>query len=147
VSERHENARAAWARAKVLVWPERYVLATFPVDRLPEVAALVGSSRGGFVALVVERDEVSLTTSETSWGAARVGAARSAGPYRVVTVDVDLDLDLCGFLAPLATRLAEAGVAIVPQCAFRKDHILVRDEDLDSTVRVLESWIQSCVGR
>ena len=143
VGEPRENARAAWARAKVLVWPERYVLATFPLDRLPEVAALVASSHGGFAALVVERDEVSLTLSEGPWRAGRVDG-RSAGPYRVVTLDVDLDLDLCGFLAPLATRLAEAGVPILPQCAFRKDHILVRDEDLDRTVRVLQDWIRSC---
>lgn len=143
VSERHENARAAWARAKVLVWPERYVLATFPVDRLPEVASLVGSSRGAFAALVVERDEVSLTLSEPSWRAARVDG-RSAGPFRVLTVDVDLDLDLCGFLAPLAALLADAGVPVVPQCAFLKDHVLVRDEDLDRTVGVIEDLIRSC---
>lgn len=143
MSQRHQNARVAWARAKVLVWPERYVLATFPVDRLPEVASLVSSSRGAFAALVVERDEVSLTLSEGSWRAARVDGP-SAGPYRVLTVDVDLDLDLCGFLAPLAALLADAGVPIVPQCAFRKDHVLVRDEDLDRTVGVVDGWIRSC---
>jgi len=127
----------------VLVWPERYVLASLPVDRLPEAASLAGSSRGAFAALVVERDEVSLTLSEGSWRAARV-AGRSAGPYRVLTIDVDLDLDLCGFLAPLAALLADAGVPIVPQCAFRKDHLLVRDEDLGRATAVLERWIGSC---
>jgi hypothetical protein len=139
-----EGARAAWARAKVLVWPERYVLATFPVVRLPEVAALVRSRSDGFIALVVERDEVSLTLSETSWSEARVDDGRAAGPYRVLTVDVDLDLDLCGFLAPLAARLAEQEVPIVPQCAFLKDHILVREEDLDRTIHVVEDLIRSC---
>jgi hypothetical protein len=142
----NEKARGAWARARLLVWPERYVLVSFPAGRLPEATALAGSTRSGFFALVVERDEVSLTLSEEVWRAIRVDDVGAAGPYRVLTIDVDLELDLCGFLAPLATRLAEAGVPIVPQCAFRKDHILVRDEDLDRTVRILEDWIRSCAG-
>lgn len=142
----NEDARRAWARARLHVWPERYVLATFAVGRLSEAAALVGSSRGGFVALVVERDEVSLTLSEEAWRSTSPSDVRVAGPYRVLTIDVDLGLDLCGFLAPLATRLAEAGVPIVPQCAFRKDHVLVREEDLDRAVRVLEDWIRSCAA-
>jgi hypothetical protein len=142
-----ERARAAWAAARVLVWPESYVLASLPPARLAEAAALVGSRRSGFAALVVERDEVSITVDRASWDERRPAEARESGPYRAITIDVDVELDVCGFLAPAAARLAEAGVAIVPQCAFRKDHFLVHAGDLPAAVRVLEAWIAASIRR
>jgi hypothetical protein len=42
-----------------------------------------------------------------------------------------------GYLAPAAEALAAAGVPIVPQCAFSKDHVLVPAEHLDVAVRAL----------
>ena len=52
-----------------------------------------------------------------------------------------MPVDLVGFLAPLAERLAAAGIPIVPQCGFRTDHLLVPEKRLDDTVRVIERLI------
>jgi hypothetical protein len=134
------RVREAWARTRVRVWPERYVLAGLPTGRLAEAAALAGESGAGFAALVLEAEEVSLTLEEGRWeasGLAGEGLARS-GPYRAITLDAELGLDLCGYLAPAAVRLAEAGVPLVPQCGRRTDHLLVREEDLQAALRVLE---------
>ena len=134
------RAREAWARTRILVWPQRYVLVSLPVSRAIEVATLFGDLEEGFSAVVVEREELSLTLPEERWqssGLEPLGAS-SAGPYRVVTLDNQLDLDLCGFLAPAAVRLAEAGVPVVPQCSYRTDHLLVREEDLPAALAVLE---------
>jgi hypothetical protein len=138
------RARDIWSRTRVHVWPETYVLASLSRVHLGDAAALVATA-AGFAALVVERDEVSVTVAESCWaesGLARAG--RPEGPFRALTLDVDIELDVCGYLAPAATLLAEAGVAVVPQCGFLKDHILVREKDLESTVRVLEGWIAAC---
>jgi hypothetical protein len=40
--------------------------------------------------------------------------------------------------------LAEAGVTIVPQCAYARDHVLVRGPDLEEAIRVLQDWIRAC---
>jgi hypothetical protein len=56
-----------------------------------------------------------------------------------------VELDVCGFLAPVAVRLGQAGVSIVPQCAFRKDHVLVRAADLPAAIQIIEAWIAECV--
>jgi hypothetical protein len=121
---------------------------SLPVAALPEAAALVGRATC-FAALVLERDEVSLTVEEEAWRAAslRAQARAEAGPYRAITLDVDIDLGVVGYLAPAAARLAEAGVSIVPQCAYRKDHLLVREGELAEAVRVLEDFIAACRQR
>ena len=74
----------------------------------------------------------------------RARARAVAGPYRVLTFDLDLELDVVGYLAPAAERLATAGVSIVPQCGFLKDHLLVREGDLEQAREVLERWIAEC---
>lgn len=142
--ELKDRAREIWSRTRVLVWPESYVLASLSRAHLGDAAALVATA-AGFAAFVVERDEVSVTVAESSWTESRLASTgRAQGPLRVLTLDVDIDLDVCGYLAPAARLLAEAGVAIVPQCGFLKDHILVHERDLESAARVLEGWIAAC---
>jgi hypothetical protein len=59
----------------------------------------------------------------------------------VITFNLDLDLGVTGYLAPAADALARAGVPIVPQCAFLKDHLLVPAEQLETAVATLERLI------
>jgi len=136
------DPRAVWARTRLHVWPERYVLASLGPGALADAAAALARAPG-FVALVAERDEVSITLTEEAWSSSGLAgrALAEAGPYRVITLDVNIDLAVVGYFAPLAVRLAEAGVAIVPQCAFLKDHLLVREADLPTAIRVLEGLV------
>lgn len=140
-----EAVRELWARTRLLVWPQPVVLASLPVSEL-EGAARLAASAGPFAALVIERDEASLTLSLAAWHASplRARALRESGPLRAISLDLDLDLAVVGYLAPAAARLAEAGVSIVPQCAFLKDHLLVAAAELDGAVRVLEGLVQEC---
>jgi hypothetical protein len=144
----NDRARAVWARTRLKVWPEPYALVSLPPDLLGEAAALLARTAGTFAALVLERDEVSLTLPQSLWQGAglRTKAAREDGPYRAITLDADVDLDVCGYLAPAAVGLAEAGVSIVPQCAYRKDHLLVKEAGLEAAVRLLEELIARSRG-
>jgi uncharacterized protein len=139
------RARAVWASTALLVWPERYRLVSLPLARREEATALIAMA-GPFAAVVVERDEVSVTASEQAWRSSPLAAtgARDDGPYRAITLDVNVPLGVSGYLAPAALRLADAGVPIVPQCAFLKDHLLVREEHLERALQVLEGLIREC---
>ena len=149
------ETQRAWAATRLHVWPELYRLVRLSLDRAGSAATLAGARGGGgeggaadsrFFALVSEQTEVSITVAEDVWrnSPVRAQAARDDGPFRVITLDVELPLGLTGFLAPAAVRLAAAGVAIVVQCGHRTDHLLVPSERLDLAVRVLEGWIRTC---
>lgn len=146
MDETSEHTRALWAKTALRVWPEDYALVSLPAEALADAAACVANRAGCFAALVLERDEVSLTVPEGVWRSSGLHhkARRESGPFRAISFDLDLDLTVCGYLAPAASRLAEAGIAIVPQCAFSKDHLLVHARDLDRAIGVLGSWIASC---
>ena len=136
-------ARALWAKTTLSVWPESYRLVSLPRTALAEAAALVARAGDGFACLVLERDEVSLTVADEVWAGSslRPSARQDAGPFKVITFNLDLDLALTGYLAPAAEALAAAGVPIVPQCAFLKDHLLVPAEQLETAVEALERII------
>ena len=139
------NPRAlrVWAGTRLLVWPGEYLLIHLPLARAEPAAALVAAAPG-FAASVRERDEIALTLARGAWplDGALAAEARVDGAWRVLTLDVDVDLDVCGYLAPAAQRLAEEGIPIVPQCGFLKDHLLVPADRLDDAVAVLEGLIR-----
>ncbi|MCG6920317.1 MAG: ACT domain-containing protein [Acidobacteria bacterium] len=139
----NDRARELWARTRVHVWPEPYVLVSLPVELAVKAAAAAARARPAFAATVLERDEVSLTLPETTWRSdpLRDRERAEAGPFRVLSFDLDLDLDVCGYLAPAAAALAAAEVPIVPQCAYLKDHLLVPAEKLDAALAALEALI------
>ena len=140
----HERTCSLWARASVKVWPEKYVLVSLPTSSLSKAAKIVGNSAGAFAALILERDEVSLTLPEHVWGAHAVKANSQDGPYRALSFNVDVDLEVFGFIAPVHVRLANARISIVPEAAFLKEHLLVHEKDLDQTISIVEELIKEC---
>jgi hypothetical protein len=135
-----------WAGTEIRLWPETYVLVSLPHKSLAGALTAISSAAGHFSAVVVEKDEVSLTVEEGCWGrnAAAVPFSKADGPYRVVTLQLNVDLGVTGYLAPAAVRLAEAGISIVLQCAFLKDHLLIRAADAERAVNVLGQLAREC---
>lgn len=143
----NSRAREIWSAAKIKVWPEAVVLATFPRfagDRVAAFAGRVGvRDSAAFVAFVTEGEECSLTAPEGAFGAWRLRgrATEVTRGLRALSIDAAMPVDLVGFLAPLADRLARAQIPIIPQCGFRTDHILVPEARLHDAVKVAEGLI------
>jgi len=58
--------------------------------------------------------------------------------FKLITFDVRLPFDLTGFLSHVSTLLASKNIPILAVSAYSTDHILVREEDLDSAIEVLK---------
>lgn len=141
------RSREVWASARVKVWPDPVVLATFPRfagDRVAAFAGRVGvRDASSFVAFVTEGEECTLTAPEAAFGAWRLRsrATEVVKGLRALTIEAAMPVDLVGFLAPAASRLAAAEIPIIPQCGFRTDHILVPAGRLDDAVKVIEGLV------
>lgn len=146
--ELSSEARSLWAATRVLVWPERYWLVSLPGDAVSHAAEWFAGVAGTFGGIVADRDELSLTLPENMWlGSPLRARARSAtGPFRAITFDIELPFEVTGYLAPVAERLASAGVSIVPQCGYSRDHLLVREEQLESAVTTIRALVEEAGG-
>lgn len=143
----NSQARAVWAGASIKAWPGALVLATFPRFAGDRVAAFAGRvslrDENGFACFVIEGATCSLTATETAFDAWRLKGRATAVTrgLRAVTVEAQMPADLVGFFAPAATRLAAAGIPIVPQCGYFTDHLLVPGDRLDEAVKVLNGLV------
>jgi hypothetical protein len=59
--------------------------------------------------------------------------------WKRLTFEMDLPFELVGFLAAVATTLAEADVSVFVLSTYSTDHVLVRRADLDVAVQQLET--------
>ena len=142
----NKQSAKLWAQTRVHVWPERYWLVSLPQAALTNAVTAIATSLARFAAIVLEQDEISLTVCEVVWQefAEQIEYNGAAGPYRVITFVLNVDLGTSGYLLPAAARLAEAGIAIVPQCAYLKDHLVIKEEDTAQAIEIIKGLIAEC---
>jgi hypothetical protein len=57
--------------------------------------------------------------------------------FRIISFETKLPFELVGFLAHIATILAEKDISIFAISAYSTDHVLVREKDLEKTLKIL----------
>jgi uncharacterized protein len=87
--------------------------------------------------------EVTMLIDEIDFKTIRhaIREAKTAGNFRLLSFDIELDFDTVGFLANVSKILAEANVSIVALSAFSRDHLLIKQEDLPKALKVLGNYV------
>ncbi len=137
----HTSVAELLSRAKVEVAPETFFLVGLRHEdwaRLLESPELSPRAESPFM-LLRDTHEVTLLLDETDWRTMRhaARAARVEGGFRLVTFDVELEWNVIGFLARVTELLAGAGIAVGALSAFSRDHLLIKQDDLATALRVL----------
>jgi hypothetical protein len=83
--------------------------------------------------------EVTLLLEESDWGTLRhaVREARVEGGFRLVTLDLELEWNVVGYLARVTEILARAGISVGTLSSFSRDHLLIKQDDLGAALRAL----------
>lgn len=136
------------AATRVVVDSGDYLLVGLPRGEGARLAAALDWRGEGLVSLSVDRYEVSLVLAARAWERVAAGfpAARVAGPYRLITFDLELDFSVVGYLATLTQALAARGVSVYALSAYSRDHLLVRGADLDTAMAALNALIAGARG-
>ena len=135
------NATELLRRTRVEVAPATYFLVGLRHEdwqRLLENPELSPRGSAPFM-LLRDEHEVTLLLDETDWKTMR-HAARDAcieGGFRLITLNVELDWNVVGYLARVTEILAAANISVGALSAFSRDHLLIRQEDLGTALRVL----------
>lgn len=129
------------SRAKVEVAPATFVVVGLRHEdwsRLIENPELSPRTDSIFM-LLRDAYEVTLLLEENDWRAMRHAArdAKVEGGFRLVTLDIELAWNVVGFLARVTEILAGAGVSVGALSAFSRDHLLIKQDELGTALRVL----------
>ena len=87
-------------------------------------------------ATVREADETTVVVDQSEVDA--VDAAAVEPGWKRLTFETELPFELVGFLAAVATALAEVDVSVFVVSSYATDHVFVREDDLPAAVRRLE---------
>jgi hypothetical protein len=108
---------------------------TYAVSRLSPDEPAPEWARGELLALVRTPDEISIISASDS-----VPASVTSEPgWCALKVMGPLDSSLVGILAALSGSLARAEIALFALSTFDTDYLIVREQDLERAVHVLES--------
>jgi hypothetical protein len=101
----------------------------------PELSPRAGAS----MMLLRDEREVTLLLEEEDWRPMRhaLRDARVEGGFRLVTLDIELGWNVVGYLARVTEILASANVPVGALSAFSRDHLLIKQDDLGTALRVL----------
>lgn len=89
--------------------------------------------------ILMDKYEVTLLLDETDFGTMRhvLRETKIAGGYRLLTFDLELDLNIVGFMAEVSRILADADVPIMAFSAYSRDHLLIKQENLANALKAL----------
>ncbi|MCY7346269.1 MAG: ACT domain-containing protein [Pyrinomonadaceae bacterium] len=132
-------------KTRVEVAPETFFLVSLPHQDWLKLIQNPELSPRMTAPFMIFRDqwEVTLLLDEIDFRTIRdaIREAKTAGNYRLLSFDVELDFTVVGFLAAVTKILAEAEIPIIALSAFSRDHLLIKQEDLAKTLKILGNYV------
>jgi len=141
MNEMRQSAAELLRETKIEVDAATYVLLSLTSEQWTTLLSNPELSPRMSVPFMIFYDgrEVTLLLDEDDFANVR-GAVRDAKAergFRLLTFDVELDLNTVGYLALAAKILADTNVSIVPLGAFSRDHLLIKQDDLAAALKAL----------
>ncbi|MBN1955693.1 MAG: ACT domain-containing protein [Anaerolineae bacterium] len=137
-----------FAQTRLYTDENAYVILSIPLEQVYEGLALLAESVRPFSAGIVDKDELTLVLPQEVWETAREALSDAqADEYRLITLDLPMELGLVGYIATLTNVLAEAGVSLLVFSAYQRDHVFVPEADFAPAWEALNRFIALCQER
>ncbi len=108
--------------------PDTFVFTTFPVGaEVPEIPYRMCFHEMEGTTLIVSHTDVAGTDIPFEF------------PSRMITLNVHSALDAVGFIARVATRLADLGMGVNPVAGFYHDHLFIPEDRADDAMAALQA--------
>lgn len=126
-----------------------YAFVKLPPRAITAAAGVVAEIGEAFCAMLIDKDEVSLMIPQDAFEdfKQRLRDHQIAEErYRLITIDIELEPDLTGFMAHISHALAKAKVPIMPFAAFSRDHLFVPVPHFEAAMQVLNTLKQAALA-
>jgi hypothetical protein len=140
--------RAVFAATRLRLDEENtFTLVRLPTAAYPDLLLLLGSLRDlRFQATVREPAEVTLILPADLWDGIGAGysGATVGTPWRLITLDITIPLDVYGYLEVIAGLCAEQGASLLVASGYSTDHLLIQAEYYPAVRDRLQAFIDEC---
>ena len=133
-----------FSETKIKEHEDDYLIVSISMNEEDKVRELLKDLKP-WSSITFDPDEISLVLRDHDWSEFKGDFKdfKEEGPYRLLTFDIILDLDLVGFLSVVSGVLAEEGISIYAVSTYLRDHILVKKEDADRANIALKRVIEA----
>lgn len=132
-------------KTKVEVAPETFYLISLTHQNWLKLLENPELSPRMTAPFMIFRDqwEVTMLIDEIDYQTIRhaIREAKTEGNFRLLSFDVELDFNVVGFLAEISKILSDANISIVALSAFSRDHLLIKQQDLPKTLKILGDYV------
>jgi hypothetical protein len=117
-----------------------------PHAYLPLLSGLVRLHDSRFQSVVRAPAEVTLIAPVDLWAGLRADFPEATidTPWRLITLDITIPLDVYGYMEQVARVCAEQGASVIMVSAYSTDHLLVTDARYAATRDALQAFIDQC---
>lgn len=114
-----------------------------PVDTKPISGEWYRPATTRYAVFVREPKDITLIVPRRKWLRMQhmFKKPQVSEPMKVIIFDIELGINVYGFIAAISQVLAEAKISLMPVSSFHRDHILVRKKDLPRSVRLLRQFL------
>lgn len=119
------QAEDYFRNGKVYIWKETFAVVkskkTYPVA----------------FANIIDKNETTVIIDQSKFN--EKDAVEIEKDWKILTFDMVLPFGLVGFMAKVSQALADEKISIFAISAYSTDHILVKEKDLNKTIKELEN--------
>jgi hypothetical protein len=131
--------------ARLIVSPETFHIIALPHEDWERVLANPDLSPRMASEFLIFKDkwEVTIVVDDADFVNLRPGleGAKTESGFRLLSFDAELEFDVVGFMAEIASVLASSGISILPFSSFSRDHLLIRQDDLGSALKAFRGLV------
>jgi len=109
---------------KIKIWEEDFVIVK---SKKNNANAFVNINDGKEITLIINKNKVNkgdIIENNDNW--------------KLITFDMSLPFELIGFIAKVSKALADENISLLAFSGYSTDHILVKENNLDKTIKTLE---------
>lgn len=123
------------------------ILVSLPAESYAELLGALARLRDPrFQTVVRERGEVTLVVPSDLWaGLSDYFTAHAVyAPWRLITLDITIPLDVYGYLEQVARACASAGAPVLVASGYSTDHLLIHADHYPAARAALQALIDRC---
>lgn len=132
--------------AKLVVSPETFHVVSVDHDRWQALLSDPALSPRMVSEFLIFKDkwEVTIVVDDADFRNLRpgLGDADVERNFRLLSFDAEMEFDVIGFIAAVSSVLAAEGISILPFSSFRRDHVLVRQDDLAAALKAFRGLVE-----
>jgi len=124
-------------KTKLKLSKEKYSIVSIPLKQFNRLDLKKFQKK--LFSLIYEKDEITLIINQDNWKSIKNNFKnyKLEKNYRILTLDVNLNWNVVGYLAAVSKALADNKISIGVISTYLKDHLLIKDKDVKRAVNVL----------